>query len=107
MVNELEFNTGEIQCLTNYQTLFNGKNTRFRTDIEGIIFDDAHVASHIVRENFTLHLPESEFPTTYSTLVGQVRQYFESIHRGPEFDQVVAFKDDPSVLLFLFLFGGK
>ncbi|QZN77669.1 helicase C-terminal domain-containing protein [Paenibacillus sp. DR312] len=98
MVNELEFNTGEIQCLTNYQTLFNGKNTRFRREIEGIIFDDAHVASHIVRENFTLQIPASEFPTTYATLVGQVRQYFESIHRGPEFDQVVTFKDDPSIL---------
>ncbi|MFB5678094.1 helicase C-terminal domain-containing protein [Paenibacillus terreus] len=106
MINELEFNTGEIQCLTNYQTLFNGKNTRFLRDIEGIIFDDSHVASHIIRENFTLHIPESEFPVTYSTLVGQVRKYFESIHRGPEFDQVVTFKDDPSIL-FIPLFVWK
>lgn len=98
MQNELEFNLGQVQCLTNYQALFNGKNRRFREDIGGIIFDDAHVASHIVRENFTLRISEFEFPGTYATVVGQVRSYFESIHRAQEFDQVVTFKDDPSVL---------
>ncbi|MCQ6281077.1 helicase C-terminal domain-containing protein [Bacillus sp. EB600] len=98
MQNEREFNLGQVQCLTNYQTLFNGKNRRFRDDVQGIIFDDAHVASHIVRDNFTLRITENEFPSTYATVVGQVRPYFESIFRTQEFDQVVTFKDDPSVI---------
>lgn len=104
MQNEREFNLGEVQCLTNYQTLFNGKNRRFRDDIKGIIFDDAHVASHIVRDNFTLRITQSEFPQTYATIVGQARPYFESIYRTQEFDQVVTFKDDPSVLFIPMFF---
>lgn len=106
MTNELEFNTGEIHCLTNYQALFNGKNSRFRNEIAGIIFDDAHVASHIIRNNFSLQISSTEFPDTYSILVSEVRSYFESIHRRPEFDQVVTFKDDPSTL-FIPLFVWK
>lgn len=98
MKNEREFNLGEVQCLTNYQTLFNGKNRRFRDDIKGIIFDDSHVASHIVRDNFTLRITQDEFPHTYATLVGQVRPYFEQTFRTQEFDQVVTFKNDPSVI---------
>ncbi|WP_044339367.1 helicase C-terminal domain-containing protein [Rossellomorea aquimaris] len=98
MKYEREFNLGDVQCLTNYQTLFNGKNRRFRNDIKGIIFDDSHVASHIVRENFTLKISEDEFPKTYASLVGLVRPYFNSTYRLQEFDQVVTYKNDPSVL---------
>ena len=98
MQNEREFNLGHVQCLTNYQTLFNGKNRRFREDIQGIIFDDAHVASHTVRDNFTLRITQSEFPDTYATVVGQVRSYFESIFRAQEFEQVVTYKEDSTVL---------
>lgn len=107
MQSEREFNLGNVQCLTNYQTLFNGKNRRFRDDINGIIFDDAHVASHTVRDNFTLHISQSEFQDTYATVVGQVRNYFESIFRAQEFEQVVTFKDDPTVLFIpLFVWHG-
>lgn len=98
MYNEREFNLGKVQCLTNYQVLFNGKNRRFNNDIQGIIFDDSHVASHIIRDNFTLKISQSEFPKTYETLVGQTRPYFEKIYRSQEFEQVVTFKDDPSVI---------
>lgn len=96
--NEMEFNLGQVQCITNYQALFNGKSRLARDEVQGLIFDDSHVASHIVRENFTLQLTEREFPDTYATLIGQVRPYFESIFRIQEFDQVVTFKTDPEVL---------
>lgn len=107
MLNEKEFNLGEVQCLTNYQTLFNGKNRRYRKDIEGIIFDDSHVASHIVRDNFTLKINEVEFPQTYATIIGQARPYFEQIFRTQEFDQITEYKSDSSVLFIpMFVWHG-
>jgi tetratricopeptide (TPR) repeat protein len=96
--NETEFNKGDIICITTYQALFNGRSRFAKEEISGLIFDDSHVASHIIRDHFTLHLDEREFPETYSTLINSVRGYYEGIHALQLFDQVVAKKNDPTVL---------
>lgn len=98
LVNEAEFNKGDVLCITTYQALFNGLSRFSKDHISGLIFDDAHVASNIIRDHFTLRLNEQEFPETYSTLTSAVKGYYDSIHSNQLFDQVVNQKNDPSVL---------
>lgn len=96
--NEAEFNKGDVLCITTYQALFNGLSRFARDEIAGLIFDDSHVASHIIRDHFTLRLTEEDFPETYSTLTSAVKSYYEKIHSFQLFDQVVNQKNDPAVL---------
>ncbi|OHX41425.1 MULTISPECIES: helicase C-terminal domain-containing protein [Cytobacillus] len=95
---EAEFNKGEVLCLTTYQAMFNGLSRFAREPILGLIFDDAHVASHIIRDHFTLRITDVEFANSYSTLVNSVKSYYDQIHSGQLFDQVVNQKNDPAIL---------
>ncbi|RRJ67224.1 hypothetical protein EHV15_33080 [Paenibacillus oralis] len=98
LVNEAEFNMGDVQCLTTYQALFNGLSRLARKPIRGLLFDDAHVASSIIRENFTLHLKRNEFPDTYKLITNLSRSYFKEVYRNETFEVVVDDETDPSVL---------
>ena len=51
------FESAESFCVTNYASVFNGFSTFSDKDISGIIFDDAHVAETIIRDQFTLKIP--------------------------------------------------
>ncbi|ANX13323.1 hypothetical protein ABE41_015045 [Fictibacillus arsenicus] len=96
--NEREFNMGEVLCITTYQALFNGFSRFAKDDISGLIFDDSHVASHIIRDHYTLSLSENEFPETYSTLINTVKGYYSNVHSSQLFEQVVVHKNDPTIL---------
>ncbi|HCG4536213.1 TPA: hypothetical protein NJY08_005067, partial [Salmonella enterica subsp. enterica serovar Typhi str. AG3] len=96
--NEVDFNKGEILCITTYQALFNGFSRFAKEEIAGLVFDDSHVASHIIRDHFSLHLDEANFPETYSILVNTIRGYYEATHSIQLFEQVVSQKLDPTVL---------
>ncbi|MEA4900711.1 DEAD/DEAH box helicase family protein [Desulfitobacterium sp.] len=96
--NEAEFNKGNVLCITTYQALFNGRSRFAKDEISGLIFDDSHVASHIIRDHYTLHLEEDTFPITYSTLVDSVKSYFETVHAYQLFDEVIYQKTDSSTL---------
>ena len=51
-----QYQRAEAPCVTTYQALFNGK-TRFASDdISAVIFDDAHAAEHILRDQFSLNI---------------------------------------------------
>lgn len=105
--NERDFNLGKVLCITTYQALFNGNSRFANDDITGLIFDDSHVASHIIRNQFTLNLSEEKFPETYSTLVNSVKRYYEEVHSFQLFDQVVNHKNDPTVLFIpMFVWEG-
>ena len=66
----------EAPCITTYHALFNGKS-RFRThNIKAVIFDDAHAAEYVLRDQFSLRIPRSEFEDVYN----QVVTLFESYH---------------------------
>ncbi|MEG6520855.1 DEAD/DEAH box helicase family protein [Desulfotomaculum sp. 1211_IL3151] len=101
-INEVDFNKGEVICITTYQALFNGKSRFTYEKINALIFDDAHVASHVIRDQFTITLKEQEYPETYATIVSSVKEYFKGIHAFQLFDQVVNQKNDPSILLIPF-----
>ena len=41
-------------CITTYQAVFNGKSRFLKDHPKALIFDDAHTAEHLLREQFTL-----------------------------------------------------
>lgn len=96
--NEREFNMGKVLCITTYQALFNGLSRLAKDEIAGLIFDDSHVASHIIRDHYTIRLSEQNFPETYSTLINSLKHYYEETHSSQLFNQVVKHKNDPTVL---------
>src|SRR5690625_3104513 len=96
--NEREFNMGKVLCITTYQALFNGLSRLAKDDIAGLIFDDSHIASHIIRDHYTLRLSENEFPETYSTLISAIKPYYDEVYSSQLFNQVVMHKNDPTVL---------
>ena len=72
------YDRAEAPCVTTYQALFNGK-TRFRTDhVVAAIFDDAHAAEHILRDQFSLTIPRWEMNQTYEEIVALFQPFHTS-----------------------------
>ena len=69
----------EAPCVTTYQALFNGKSRFSSEDISAVIFDDAHTAEHILRDQFSLHITREEMPDTYESLVALFEPYHKAI----------------------------
>lgn len=63
------YERGKAIAITNYQALFNAR-TVFRGDKAPtcIIFDDAHVAEGVIRDQMTLRVDKSEYPEIFSSL---------------------------------------
>ena len=90
-----EFSNGNLYhraqgpCITTYQALFNGK-TRFRSDnIAAVIFDDAHTADQILRDQFSLTISRSEFPDTFNDLLTLFHPYHNSVDLATSYAQVI------------------
>lgn len=75
------FQRGEAPCVTTYQALFNGRSRFVREDLEAVIFDDAHTAGHILRDQFTLRITRFAFPALFDQLVQLYRPYFARIRQ--------------------------
>lgn len=93
------FKSGSSIMVGTYSALFNGLS-KFGlegdieiTNVEGIIFDDAHTSESIVREQFTLKIEYKENSDLYDEIVGIFRKDFEDIERIAVFDDVVEGKD--------------
>lgn len=77
-------------CVTTYQALFNGK-TRFRKDdVVAVIFDDAHVAEHLLRDQFSLEISRDGMESVYSEIVALFQSYHSVASRGTSYDEVIA-----------------
>ena len=77
-------------CVTTYQALFNGK-TRFRKDdVVAVIFDDAHVAEHLLRDQFSLDISRDGMESVYSEIVALFQSYHSAAGRGTSYDEVIA-----------------
>lgn len=73
------YENGHKICLTTYHALFNGK-TRFRKDdIAAIVFDDAHTADHILRDQFTLTVDRRNMEGAYIKLLSLFKAFHEQI----------------------------
>lgn len=76
------YDGGIAPCLTTYHALFNGKSRFFRESVDAIVFDDAHTAEHLLREQFTLRLGKATFPGLFSQVASLFRSYFERVGLG-------------------------
>jgi len=66
-------------CITTYHALFNGRSRFFDEDLSAVVFDDAHTAGHLLRDQFTLRIGREALPQTFSQLVQLFRPYFTRI----------------------------
>jgi len=85
--NKERYDAGEVFCITNYASLFNGLSI-FRNEIlSGIIFDDAHMAENLIRDQFTLTIKDSEI---YQNLINLFKDYFDRSSQKEDFEELVA-----------------
>lgn len=74
-----QYQRAEAPCVTTYQALFNGK-TRFASDdISAVIFDDAHAAEHILRDQFSLNITRRKMEETYLQIAALFQPYHQSV----------------------------
>lgn len=91
------YNTAEAPCVTTYQALFNGKS-RFRNDdIAAVIFDDAHTAENILRDQFSVHIPRSGMEETYQRITTLFRPYHNAVGLAMSYDEAL---DEQSSRIF-------
>ena len=84
------YQRGETALVTTYQTLFNGRSTRFRDhSVAAIIFDDAHTADSVIRDCYTLTIRRDLFPAGYKALTDIFGSYFGSIDESPSYVEMV------------------
>lgn len=78
-------------CVTTYQALFNGKSIfrRDKDDVVAVIFDDAHVAEHLLRDQFSLEINRDGMESVYLELVELFRSYHSATGRGTSYGEVL------------------
>lgn len=92
------FHRGTGPALTNYQALLNGKSIFEREELDAVIFDDAHTAHAVVRDQFTLRAARGGMPRTYQAVADAAGEYFRAVDRGRLLADVVERRDTASVL---------
>lgn len=98
-VNEDAYYRATAPCVTTYQALFNGK-TRFRNnDVSAVIFDDAHTADNILRDQFSLHIARASLPETYNELVALFNEYHRATGRASSYSEVASGKSSRLFLI--------
>jgi hypothetical protein len=80
---------GEAICITTYQALFNGKSIFARREIAGIVFDDAHTAEHMLRDQFTIHIAKASNSSLYSAVCNEFAQYHRDTGRATSFEDII------------------
>ena len=94
------YDRGLGPALTNYQAVFNGKSIFRHEALVGAVFDDAHTAHAIIRDQFTIRLDRLRFSNLYGAIVDLTRGHYRQMGRGPIFDEVVSGRD-PFTVLFV------
>ena len=92
------YHRGLGPVLTNYQAVFNGKSVFQREQLVGTVFDDAHTAHAIIRDQFTICLDRDRFGSLYNSVIELTRDHFRDMGRGTIFDEVVSRRDSATVL---------
>jgi tetratricopeptide (TPR) repeat protein len=87
------YQRGLAPCLTTYQALFNGKSRFYREDIRAVVFDDAHTAEHLLRDQFTLTISRNKFSDLYSQIAQLFRNYHTRIGKNVGYSETVEGKD--------------
>lgn len=89
------FQEGLAPCLTTYQALFNGLTHKW-DNAKAFIFDDAHAATHIVRDQFTLHLQQAAYPGVFAVIQAAFDEHLQATDSALGFREALATKDQRS-----------
>ena len=83
------YHRAEAPCVTTYQALFNGWS-RFRSDdIAAVIFDDAHTADQILRDQFSLSITRGGMTETFDQILALFQPYHNSVGLASSFAEVI------------------
>lgn len=93
------YDSAEVPCVTTYQALFNGKSKFETDDIAAVIFDDAHTAEHILRDQFSLVIPRSEMGETYRDIAALFLPYHKSVGLGTSYEEALG--EEPSRIFWV------
>lgn len=81
-----EFELGNVFCVTNYATLFNGKSIFRNEDIDALVFDDAHVAENVIRGQFTLRILRDH--EAFGRILHLFRKHFVNSSQAERFEDI-------------------
>lgn len=101
--NREGFDSGDVFCVTNYAAVFHGHATRTtlaNEDVQGVVFDDAHVAEDAIRGQFTLRIPRGH--GAHETILGLLRKHFANSAQAHRFQDICDGR--PATLLFVPMF---
>ncbi|MGN6149664.1 MAG: DEAD/DEAH box helicase family protein, partial [Rhizomicrobium sp.] len=97
--SDSQFESGKTFCITTYQALFNGFSAIRRKNFPGaVIFDDAHVAESIIRDDFTLRFTPDDQPIAFRELGDLFEDHFKKLGRKSAFDEARG-KGTPRILM--------
>jgi hypothetical protein len=95
------FDSGELFCITNYASLFTGFSVLRSMNIVAVVFDDAHVAEHAIRSQFTLEIPGDS--PLFKQVTNIYRQYFTRSSQSSVFEDAAHGKWDALVFVPMFV----
>jgi hypothetical protein len=87
-------------CVTTYHALFNGKSRFFHDTVVGVVFDDAHTAEHLLRDQFTLQIKREALTGLFNALVNLFQPYYDHIGKGVAYQETFNL-DNPQVMWFV------
>ena len=82
------YQRGIAPCVTTYQALFNGKSIFQSDDIAAVIFDDAHTAEHIMRDQFSLHITRNGMSSAYQEIIALFNEYHRNTGRASSYREL-------------------
>lgn len=82
------YQRGTAPCVTTYQALFNGKSIFQSHDIAAVIFDDAHTAEHIMRDQFSLRITREGTGSAYQEIIALFSEYHRNTGRASSYQEL-------------------
>jgi hypothetical protein len=95
--NQETFQAAETFCITNYAAAFTGLSTFREKDIAALVFDDAHVAEGIIRDQFTIKIPTGT--DLFNAVATLYRPHFVNTISATKLDDIT--KGNEHSLLFV------
>jgi Type III restriction enzyme, res subunit len=83
------YQSGQAACITTYHALFNGRSRFFRDGVVAIVFDDAHAAEHLMRDQFTLRIGKAALPNVFSQIASLFDSYFANVGLGTGYKETI------------------
>lgn len=85
--NRIAYQKAEVPCITTYQALFNGRSRFTRDDVGALVFDDAHTAEHILRDQFTLRIKRATNSEIYDSVWTTFRSYHNDTGKASSYQE--------------------